>query len=96
MEFSHGFTSWAKAQSSPCVVISNFKEGEAVCRECGNKFDDNLDPNDTICKTCKDWMVKGKKPLKLSGHINWEARNDLIHEDNEANKGLPKEGQPKF
>ena len=40
---------------------------------------------------------KIEKPiLKLSGGINWEARNEMIHEDNRANRGLPGEGQPKF
>ena len=60
MQFSAGFITWAGGHKSPCLSIPNFKEPLEVCRECGNEFDDNLNPNDTICKTCEDWLVEGK------------------------------------
>ena len=50
----------------------------------------------TPCEHISNFRIEPKKPLKLSGNINWEARNEQIHEYHEMHKGQPEEGQPIF
>ena len=48
------------------------------------------------CAVLRNVRQKEAPVLKLSGNINWEARDEQIRERNEKDKGLPGEGHPRF
>ena len=51
-------------------------------------------------KEIREWLEDNYSTdpttLKFSGNINWEARDDQTHEHNQAHKGVPPEGHPRF